>query len=117
LAECAGETGGNTAFWNTVAWIYQHTRGDGAGVMADARLPAMPQATQDCLRSTRPDALIRAQAAAAARDQIMVTPTLRLVDRRTGKALVLQGAIEGDALLSSIDLLASRSSDPSRASR
>ncbi|CDH71907.1 hypothetical protein P38_3681 [Pseudomonas aeruginosa MH38] len=34
------------------------------------------------------------------------TPSLRLHDRETGKAILLQGPIEGDALLSAMDMLA-----------
>lgn len=106
LAECAGEAGGNAAFWNAVGWIYRNTRGSGEGLPADARLPGMSPAVERCMRSTRPDQVIKAQADAAAHEQITATPTLRLLDRKTGKNLTLQGLIEGDALLSAVDLLA-----------
>lgn len=109
LAECAGETDGQTAFWNTVAWIYQHTLGDGQGLPPGAQLPGTTPALQGCLASTRPDAVIRAQAEEAAQAGIAATPTLRVIDNQTGKALLLSGAVEGDALLSAIDLLASSS--------
>ncbi|MDQ4393832.1 hypothetical protein RBT98_13395, partial [Pseudomonas aeruginosa] len=33
-------------------------------------------------------------------------PSLRLLDRQTGQAILLQGPIEGDALLSAMDMLA-----------
>jgi hypothetical protein len=38
-------------------------------------------------------------------NDIAATPTLRLVDHRRNKTLVLHGPLEGDALLSAIDLL------------
>jgi protein-disulfide isomerase len=105
LAECAGETEGNTAFWNAVAWIYQHTRGGGRGLPEDATLPNPSPALRDCVNRTRPDDSIRAQASEAGRERITSTPTLRLLDRATGKSLTVQGLIEGDAILSAFDLL------------
>ncbi|MFW7269234.1 DsbA family protein [Gluconacetobacter sp. Hr-1-5] len=108
LAECAGEVGGVAAFWNAVAWIYGHTRGDGQGLPSDARLPFSGAAIQRCLSSARPDGFIREQAAEAARAGIAATPTLRLLDRRTGRMLLLPGPVDGDALLSAIDLLSER---------
>lgn len=107
LAECAGEVGGQSAFWQSVAWIYGHTRGDGAGIPAGARMPGMSPAIRACLKSARAEGVIRAEVADAAREHITGTPTLRLVDRKTRRSLELQGSVEGDVLLSAIDLLAS----------
>jgi flagellar hook-length control protein FliK len=58
------------------------------------------------MASERPDAAIRAQAAEATNSGVTATPSLRLHDRQTGKAILLQGPIEGDALLSAMDMLA-----------
>lgn len=111
LAECAGETNGNAAFWEAVAWIYQHTRSDGQGIPADTQYPHPSPALQTCLGSTHPDAVIHAQAEEAAHDDIAATPTLRLLDHQTGKTLVMHGPVEDDALLSAIDLLAAPAGD------
>jgi protein-disulfide isomerase len=111
LAECAGETGGHVAFWQAVTWIYQHTRSDGQGLPTDVQYPYKSAALQTCLDSARPDALIRAEADEAAHDDIAVTPTLRLLDHQTGQSLVLHGPVDGDAVLSAIDLLAARAGD------
>jgi len=108
LAECAGETAGNAAFWKAVTWIYAHTGGDGQGLPHDARYPDLTPAMRHCLASDRPDAAIRGQAAAALRDRISGTPTLRLQDHHSGKTIVLPGSVEGDALLSAMDWLASQ---------
>lgn len=105
IAECAGEIGGQSEFWGAVAWIYQHTRGDGQGLPTDAQYPHPSAALEACLDGIHPDTLIRAQAEEAAHDGIAVTPSLRLVDHQTGKTLTLHGPVEGDALLSAIDLL------------
>ena len=52
------------------------------------------------------DAAIRSQTAEATNSGVTATPSLRLHDRETGKAILLQGPIEGDALLSAMDMLA-----------
>lgn len=106
LAECAGETGGHAAFWDAIGWIYQHTRGDGQGIPDDLQFPGTTPALRSCLDSTRPEGIVQVQAAEAAQQGIAATPTLRLRDRDTGKTLVLHGPVEGDALLSALDLLA-----------
>src|SRR5690606_41675975 len=54
-----------------------------------------------------PAAIVRAQADEAVRSGINATPTVRLDDGLTGKSLLLHGPIEGDALLSALDLVAS----------
>ncbi len=106
LAECAGEAGGHAAFWQAAAWLYAHTRGDGQGLPEGSSYPDRTPAMQRCLDSDRPDAVVRAQAAQAALNGIKATPTLQLRDRESGQVIVLNGPVEGDALLSAIDLLA-----------
>lgn len=105
VAECAGRTNGNDAFWKTVAWIYEHTRGDGAGLPANVSMPGTSSVLRACIASPEPLAQIRAQVSAAAKEQISATPTLRILDNPSGKAITLQGAIEEDALSSAIDWL------------
>src|SRR5262249_39759390 len=105
------ETQGNIAFWNAVAWIYQHTRGGGTGLPKEAMLPNPSPALRDCLTSPRPEATIRAQASEAGGERIPSTPTPRVLDRTTGKSLTLQGLVEGDAILSAFDLLASSANE------
>jgi hypothetical protein len=115
-----GEGGGQAAFWQAVEWVYAHTRGDGQGLPEGLAYPGLTPAVQQCLASDRADALIRAQAAEAAKNGILATPTLRLRDRETGKTLLLPGPVEGDALLSAVDLLASggqEAAEPSPSSR
>jgi len=104
LAECAGEASGPEAFWRTISWIYQHTRGDGLG-LPDGMYPPDHEALRGCLANERPLAIVQAQADGAAGNGIAATPTLQLRDERTGQSLWLQGPIAGDALLSATDLL------------
>lgn len=107
LVECVGQAGGHAAFWQAVEWVYAHTRGDGQGLPEGLRYPDLTPAAQQCLDSDRPEVLIRTQAAEAAKNGVTGTPALQLRDRETGKALLLHGPAEGDALLSALDLLAS----------
>ncbi|MFT3803455.1 MAG: thioredoxin domain-containing protein [Burkholderiaceae bacterium] len=107
LAECAGEAGGTAAFWQAVAWLYQHTRGDGQGLPEQARFPGQTAVLQACLNSDRTQARIQTQAREASRDGIAATPTLRVRDEATGQSLLLPGPVEADALLSALDLLTS----------
>lgn len=106
LAECAAEAGGHAAFWQTVEWVYAHTRSDGQGLPDGLRYPGTTPAIEQCMTSERPDAVIRAQAAEATKSGVTATPSLRLQDRQTGQAVLLRGPIEGDALLSAMDMLA-----------
>jgi protein-disulfide isomerase len=111
LTECVGQTGGHAAFWQAVEWVYANTRGDGQGLAEGLRYPDLTPDAQRCLNSERPDAVIRAQAAEAAQQHVAATPTLRLRDRQSGKTLLLRGPVDGDALLSAIDLLAAGGTD------
>lgn len=110
LAECVGEVDGNQAFWRTVAWIYQHTRGDGAGVPSGTQMPAKSRAVSACLGAPKTARVIRSQAEDASRLHIMGTPTLTILDHKTRRALELQGPVAGDSLLSAIDSLAATGS-------
>ena len=105
LVECIGEAGGPGAFWQAVDWVYANTRGDGQGLPEGLRYPDLAPAAQQCLASDRPDAVIRAQVEEAVKNGVSATPALQLRDRETGKALLLHGPVEGDALLSALDLL------------
>ena len=81
-------------------------RDSGQGLPEDLRHPALTPAIEQCIASERPDAAIRTQTAEATNSGVTATPSLRLLDRQTGQAILLQGPIEGDALLSAMDMLA-----------
>lgn len=105
LAECAAEVGGQAAFWRAIEWVYAHTRSDGQGLPDGLSYPDLTPAIEHCLASKRPDAVIRAQAEEATKGGVTATPSIRLHDRQTGQAILLQGPIEGDSLLSAMDML------------
>lgn len=103
IAECAGETSGAAGFWTAIEWLYEAKASD----LQAPKWPGMSATVPACVRSGRADAIITAQAESAQREQITATPTIRLLDRQTGKGLTLQGLVEDEALLSAIDLLTS----------
>ena len=109
LAECAGRTNGNEGLWRAVAWIYANTRGDGEGLPATAVFPQHSARLTACLESSEASKAVQAQSAAATRAGIDATPTIKLMDHASGKAIMLEGAIDGDALLSAMDWLADSS--------
>ncbi|MFG6892079.1 DsbA family protein [Burkholderia pseudomallei] len=109
LAECAGRTNGNEGFWRAVAWIYANTRGNGEGLPASAAFPENSPKLKACLDNPDIGKAVQAQAEVAHRAGIEATPTVKLMDRASGKTIVLEGAIEGDALLSAMDWLADSS--------
>lgn len=111
LVECVAEADGHAAFWHTVEWVYTHTRSDGEGLPDGLRYPESTPAVEQCMTSERADAVIRAQATEATKGGVTATPSLRLLDRQTGQSILLQGPIEGDALLSAMDMLAADGSE------
>lgn len=117
LVECVGAAGGHAAFWQAVEWVYAHTLGEGLGLPAGLKYPDLAPAALQCLASDRPDAVIHGQAEEAAKSGVTATPTLLLRDRETGKTMLLHGAVEGDALLSALDLLTASGPDGAEPSR
>ena len=85
-----------SAFWQAVEWVYVHTQRR-PGLARRPAPPALTPAIEQCIASERPDAAIRTQTAEATNSGVTATPSLRLHDRETGKAILLQGPIEGDA--------------------
>ena len=106
LVECAGRTNGNEGFWRAVTWVYANTRGNGEGLPATAIFPQHSTKLTACLESSEASTAVQAQSAAASRAGIDATPTVKLVDHASSKAIVLEGAVDGDALLSAMDWLA-----------
>ena len=105
MAECMGTFEGPAGFWRTVEWIFLNSRGNGRGLPNDVNIPSETPAVQACLTSDTPLEAVHTQTRLAAQAGIDATPTLKLVDRATGEELLLSGVVEGDALLSALDLL------------
>ncbi|HCM5830640.1 DsbA family protein [Klebsiella pneumoniae] len=105
LAECAGNSGGHATYWKMITWLYQHTRGNGEGLPADAIPPGLNPAMQACIDSEWSGRVIRTQVGQARQDGVLATPSLRVVDQQTNRSMLLTGPIQGDVLLSALDLL------------
>ncbi|MEL7630308.1 thioredoxin domain-containing protein [Pectobacterium aroidearum] len=105
MAECAGKSGGHDAYWQMITWIYQHTRGNGEGLPPNTTPPGLNQAMRSCMDSEWPHSLIRRQVEQAHQEGVQATPSLRLIDQQTNRAMLLTGPVQGDALLSALDLL------------
>lgn len=105
--ECVGEAHGHARFWDAVSWVYQHTRGSGQGLPPGVDYPEQDQTVRACQQSERPAAAVAAQTEQARREGVEGTPSLRLIDHASERAMTLTGPVQGDALLSALDLLAS----------
>lgn len=100
--ECIGQSQGNQAFWKAVAEHYDRAR---QAVRPTHTDEDQSRALMECLRSTRPDAVIRAHLEEARKSNINATPTLIVQDRRNGNQVRLEGVPSEDLLLSAIDAL------------
>jgi len=103
--ECAGQIGGNAAFWSAVQWVYANTRSDGRGVPDFGVFPDTNAALKACAASEEVAAIVKAQADEALTSGITATPSLRLIENASGQSMVLPGQVPGDVLLSAIDML------------
>lgn len=106
MVECAGQGGGQEAFWTAVQWVYANTRSDGKGVADVEAFPGMSSEFKACMKGEEAASIVQAQSKEASASGITATPSLRLVDRLSGSSMVLPGPVSGDSLLSAIDLLA-----------
>ncbi|AVX23979.1 DsbA family, Com1-like subfamily protein [Pseudomonas syringae pv. atrofaciens] len=111
-AECAGIERGNGAFWLAVELIYQRTRSNGAGTAGNPQIPGLEdrQTYIDNCASSNPAVrqTVVSQAHKAGLDGITATPTLVIKDKQSGRSVKLQGAPDGDVLLSAMDWLIAR---------
>jgi len=106
LVECAGQAGGHEAFWTAAQWVYANTHSDGRGVPNLDAFPGMSEELKACMNGEESARIVQAQAADATASGITATPSLRLIDRTSGRSLMLPGPVAGDSLLSAIDMLA-----------
>ncbi|MHC8285599.1 DsbA family protein [Pseudomonas sp. XS1P51] len=115
FAECMGQVNGRSAFWEAIDWIYQHTRGDGLGIPDSTPYPDLSPSIQTCLDNGRTNAVIQTRAREGSQAGISATPTLMIRENQNGQELILPGPVEGDALLSALDLLTAQNANESDA--
>ncbi|UUW72329.1 DsbA family protein [Pseudomonas oryzihabitans] len=114
LVTCAGWLGGNPVFWQAVEAVYQHSRGNGAGLTVPINqlglqpavsLPQLQVCIQD---NTTVRRVVAEQTATAAQKRIDATPTFELRDNRSGRTIRLPSLLDDAGMLSAMDWLASQ---------
>ena len=114
LVTCAGWLGGNPVFWRAVEAVYQHSRGNGAGLAVPIEQlglqPAVSlQHLQACIQDdTTVRRVVAEQTATAAQKRIDATPTFELRDNRSGRRIRLPVLLDDAGMLSAMDWLASQ---------
>ncbi len=114
LVTCAGWLGGNPVFWRAVEAVYQHSRGNGAGLAVPIEQlglqPAVSlQNLQACIQdNTTVRRVVAEQTATAAQKRIDATPTFELQDNRSGRTIRLPSLLDDAGMLSAMDWLASQ---------
>lgn len=114
LVTCAGWYGGNPVFWQAVEAVYEHSRGNGAGLAVPIdQLGLQPavslQHLQGCVEdSAAVRQAIAEQTTAAAKQRIDATPTFELRDNSSGRVIRLRSLLDDAEMLSAMDWLATQ---------
>ena len=114
LVTCAGWLGGNPVFWRAVEAVYQHSRGNGAGLVVPINQlglqPAVSlQHLQACIQdNTTVRRVVAEQTETAAQKGIDATPTFELRDNRSGRTIRLPSLLDDAGMLAAMDWLASQ---------
>lgn len=110
-SECAGELGGNEAFWTYIDKIFERTTANGTGFPLENLVPLAGEIGlntakfTECLDSDRYAQYIQDQMAGGSRAGVTGTPGNILLDTQTGKTQALPGAVPYDQLKQAIDQL------------
>ncbi len=98
-SECAGELGGNDAFWKYANALYLRTKSNGNGFPINKLVPLAKEMGlneaefQTCLQSERYSQRVQEDLAEGSRAGITGTPGSILLHNRTGEIKVLKGAV------------------------
>lgn len=114
LVTCAGWLGGNTTFWQAVEAVYQHSRGNGAGLAVPIDQLGLQSAVsqqhlQECAQSNATvRRVVAEQTMAAAKKRVDATPTFELRDNSSGRFIRLPALLDDAGMLSAMDWLATQ---------
>lgn len=114
LVTCAGWYGGNPVFWQAIEAVYQHSRGNGAGLAVPIdQLGLQPAVSLQHLQACVEDnaavrQAIAEQTSAAAKQRIEATPTFELRDNSSGRVIRLPALLDDAGMLSAMDWLATQ---------
>lgn len=106
-AECAGELGGNDAFWNYTDKIFERTASNGTGFALEALVPLAKELGlneskfKQCLDSSQFTQYVRDQMNAGAEAGVNGTPGSFLVDK-DGRGQLISGAVPFEEIKSII---------------
>jgi protein-disulfide isomerase len=110
-SECAGELGGNDAFWNYTDGIYERTRSGGKGFPESKLIPLAEElgldgaAFKECLISGRHLARVKADFAEGSRAGITGTPGNILLNNVTGDVRAQSGAVPLPSITAAVEQL------------
>lgn len=109
-AECANELGGNTAFWQMTDAIYEKMPALELSQLPDVATEIGLDATafKTCLDSGKHGNTVKDQQAEGTKAGVAATPTSVLYDTKTGKNLVVEGAVPFASLEQSFKEFASK---------
>lgn len=114
LVTCAGWLGGSTTFWQAIEAVYQHSRGNGAGLAVPIDQLGLQSAVsqqhlQECAQSNSTvRRIVAEQSVAAAKKRIDATPTFELRDNSSGRVIRLPALLDDAGMLSAMDWLATQ---------
>lgn len=108
-AECANELGGNDAFWKYLDAVYDRTTSNGTGFALDKLVPLAVELGlnqgkfQTCLDSGRYAAHVKEDMNGGSKAGVTGTPGNILLDTKTGKTVLIPGAVPFESLKTTID--------------
>lgn len=108
-AECAGELGGNTAFWKYTDALYEKTQTGGTGFALDALVPLAKELGlneakfRSCLDSGKYAQKIKDQMDAGTQAGVSGTPGNILLNVKTGETRLIAGAVPFEQIKAAID--------------
>lgn len=103
--ECAGELGGNDAFWKMTDAIFEKMPGlelTDLPVLA-SEIGLNEAAFKQCLDSGKYEKNVKDQLAEGSKASVQATPTNIIYNLKTGKTLLVEGALPYESLKQSLD--------------
>lgn len=107
--ECAWEQGQDEAFWNYIDKIFERTTSNGTGFALTSLAPLAGELGldqvkfQQCLDANKYEKKVKDQFAEGTNAGVQATPTGVIYDLKTGKNLLVEGALPYDQLKSQLN--------------
>ncbi len=113
-SECIADQGGNDGFWKFTDAIFDKTTSNGTGFALTGLGPLAAELGydqakfQDCLDSNKYEKKVKDQLNEGSKAGVQATPTGVVYDIKTGKTLLVEGAIPYDQLKSQLETFMSQ---------